>query len=42
LKRLIKQSGKVFLKAENKNYPDLMPVNELVIQGLAKTVMRRI
>ena len=42
LKRLIKQGGKVFLKAENKNYPDLMPVNELVIQGLAKTVMRRI
>ena len=42
LKRLIKQGGKVFLKAENKNYPDLIPVNELVIQGLAKTVMRRI
>lgn len=42
LKRLIKQGGKVFLKAENKNYPELRPVNELVIQGLAKTVMRRI
>jgi repressor LexA len=42
LKRLIKQGGKVYLKAENKNYPDLIPVNELVIQGIAKTVMRRI
>jgi repressor LexA len=42
LKRLIKQGGKVYLKAENKNYPDLTPVDELVIQGLAKTVMRRI
>jgi repressor LexA len=42
LKRLIKQGGKVYLKSENKNYPDLTPVDELVIQGLAKTVMRRI
>jgi len=42
LKRLIKQGNKVYLKAENKNYPDLIPVNELVIQGIAKTVMRRL
>ncbi len=42
LKRLIKQGSKIYLKAENRNYPDLLPVNELVIQGIAKTVMRRL
>jgi repressor LexA len=42
LKRLIKQGGKVYLKAENKNYPNLDPVSELVIQGIAKQVVKRI
>ena len=42
LKRLIKQGGKVYLKAENANYPELFPVTELVIQGIAKQVMKPI
>lgn len=42
LKRLIKQGGKVYLKAENKSYPNLDPVSELVIQGIAKQVVRKI
>jgi len=42
IKRFMKQGGKVYLKTENKNYTDLTPVTELVIQGIAKTVMRRI
>ena len=42
LKRLIKQGGKVYLKSENKNYPNLDPVSELVIQGIAKQVVKRI
>ena len=42
LKRLIKQSSKIYLKAENKNYPELYPANELVIQGIAKSVVRPI
>ncbi len=42
LKRLIKQGSKTYLKAENKNYPELYPVTELVIQGIAKSVVRSI
>ena len=42
LKRLIKQGSKVYLKAENQNYPDLIPTNSLTIQGIAKSVMKRI
>ena len=40
LKRFIRQGTKVYLKAENRNYPELRPVTELVIQGIAKSVMR--
>lgn len=42
LKRLVKQGSKTFLKAENANYPDLVPVTELVIQGIAKSVVKPI
>lgn len=42
LKRFIRQGTKVYLKAENRNYPELRPVTELVIQGIAKSVMRPI
>lgn len=42
LKRLIKQGGKVYLKSENKNYPNIEPANELVIQGIAKQVVKKI
>ncbi len=34
LKRLVFSHGKNFLKAENKNYPDLLPLEELIIQGV--------
>ncbi|MDX2110860.1 MAG: transcriptional repressor LexA [Verrucomicrobiota bacterium] len=43
LKRFINKVGKVpYLKAENKNYPTLHPVSELVIQGVATSVVRRL
>lgn len=41
LKRFIQKSGEPpYLKAENKFYPELYPVNELSIQGVAKAVVR--
>jgi repressor LexA len=41
LKRFISKPGRLpFLKAENAHYPDLHPVADLVIQGIAKAVVR--
>jgi len=41
LKRYIHKPGEPpYLKAENENYPELYPVNELLIQGVAKAVVR--
>ena len=34
------QGGSQRRKAENKNYPDLHPLNNLEIQGVAKAVVR--
>jgi repressor LexA len=42
LKTLAKQRGHFFLKAESPNHRDWIPVNELVIQGVAKAILRRI
>jgi repressor LexA len=42
LKTLAKQKGHFFLKAESPNYHDWIPVNELVIQGVAKAILRRL
>jgi len=42
LKTLAKQKGHFFLKAESLNHHDWVPVNELVIQGVAKAILRRI
>ncbi len=42
LKTLAKQKGHFFLKAESPNHRDWIPVNELVIQGVAKAILRRI
>jgi repressor LexA len=43
LKRFIQKSGRhPFLKAENPRYPNLHPVSELVIQGVAKAVVRNL
>lgn len=41
LKTLTKQNGRFFLKAENPIYPDLIPIEELLIQGVAKAILRR-
>lgn len=41
LKRYIQKGGEPpYLKAENKFYPELYPVNELTVQGVAKAVVR--
>lgn len=43
LKRFVKRTGKApFLKAENSRYPKLNPVAELIIQGVAKAVVRNL
>lgn len=40
LKRLIKRKGKVFLRAENPKYSDLIPEEEMVIQGVMRALIR--
>lgn len=40
LKRLVKEKGRVYLKAENANYPNLEPMDELNIQGVVVSVLR--
>ena len=41
LKRFIQERGQPpYLKAENEAYPKLYPVSELIIQGVAKAVVR--
>ena len=40
LKRYLVQRGKPFLRAENPNYPDLIPAQELVIQGVFRALIR--
>jgi len=42
LKRLVKVRGAWFLKAENPAYPELHPRADLVIQGVVRTVIRRL
>jgi len=41
LKTLAAANGVFFLKAENPEYPDLMPLNEMVVQGVVRVVLRR-
>jgi repressor LexA len=41
LKTYTVKNGKPFLKAENPRYPNLLPVNELVIQGVMKFLYRK-
>jgi repressor LexA len=40
LKRYLTQRGKPFLKAENPKYPDLIPAQELLIQGVQIALLR--
>lgn len=41
LKRYVIENGKPILRAENPAFPDLHPAEELVIQGVMKTLIRR-
>jgi len=41
LKTFVVKNGKQFLKAENPKYPDLIPSEELVIQGVFRALIRR-
>ncbi len=42
LKRFINKPGRSpYLKAENRNYPALYPVSELVVQGVVKALVRQ-
>jgi repressor LexA len=40
LKTLVRDEGKTWLRAENPLYPDLLPVLDLKIQGVARAVIR--
>jgi repressor LexA len=41
LKTFLLKSGKPYLRAENPVYPDLIPAQELMIQGVFKALIRR-
>jgi repressor LexA len=41
LKTYLLKAGKPFLRAENPKYPDLIPAQELMIQGVLKALIRR-
>jgi len=41
LKRYVIKDGMPYLQAENELYPDLVPVRELVIQGVMVALLRR-
>ena len=42
LKRFLLNDGKPYLKAENPNYPDLIPARELVVQGVVVALTRKV
>ena len=42
LKRLVRLKGRWYLKAENPTYPELYPRSDLVIQGVVRTVIRKL
>jgi len=41
LKTFLVRNGKPYLRAENPKYPDLLPAQELMIQGVFKALIRR-
>jgi len=41
LKTFVVKNGKPFLKAENPKYPDLIPSDELMIQGVFRALIRK-
>jgi repressor LexA len=42
LKTLAKKKKRFYLKSENPDYPDWIPMEEMIIQGVVKAVIRRI
>jgi repressor LexA len=40
LKRYVIRDGQPYLKAENPNFPDLVPVTELLVQGVMVALIR--
>jgi len=40
LKRYVIRKGRPYLRAENPNYPDLIPARELVVQGVMVALLR--
>jgi len=42
LKRLVLHHGRPYLASENPSCPDLVPLSELVIQGVVHTVVKRV
>ncbi len=41
LKRFVSQNGKAFLRAENPRFPDLLPVHDLIVQGVMIALLRQ-
>jgi repressor LexA len=41
LKTFVLKGGKPYLRAENPKYPDLIPAQELMIQGVFKALIRK-
>jgi repressor LexA len=41
LKTFLRKNGKPYLQSENPKYPDLIPVQELMIQGVFKALIRK-
>ena len=41
LKRYVSNKGKRYLQAENSDFPDLIPVDELIIQGVMVALLRK-
>lgn len=41
LKRFVVEKGKPFLRAENADFPDLVPARELIIQGVLVALLRQ-
>jgi repressor LexA len=42
LKTFVVKNGRPFLRAENPKYPDLIPCEELVIQGVLRALIRKV
>jgi repressor LexA len=42
LKRYVVDKGQPYLRAENPSFPDLIPANELIIQGVMQALIRQV